>query len=92
MRNHSEPKLYTQRIVVTHLDHDHRESKNIRFLAMSPPIQDLWCSPSPGVTRVGLVAPDGIQVLSDRSEAKICETCVTGVIHKNVWLDVSMRR
>jgi hypothetical protein len=74
------------RLSATHLDHDHRKSENVRFLAMSPPIQDFWCSPSPGVTMMGLGTPDRIQVLSNRCETEICETRVTGIIHEDVWL------
>jgi hypothetical protein len=28
----------------------------------------------------------GIQVLSDRSETKIRDSCMTGVVHKDIWL------
>ena len=31
-------------------------------------------------------ALDGIQVLGDFGEAKICNYCMTGVVHKYVWL------
>jgi hypothetical protein len=73
---------------VTCLDHDHRERENIRFLAMCPPVQNLWCSPSRGVTMLMRDTLYGVQVSSDRSEAKVRETCMTGVVHKDVWLDV----
>ena len=69
-----------------HLNHDHCESESVRFLAVSPLAQGFWCSPSHGVTALGLGTPDGIRVLSDHSEAKICETRMTGIIHKNVVL------
>ena len=74
------------RLSVTHLDHDHRESKNVRFLAMSPLVQDLRRSPSHSVTILGLGALDRTRVLSDRSEAEIRETRMTVGIHKDVWL------
>jgi hypothetical protein len=72
------------RLSATHLDHDHRESENVCFLAMSSPIKDFWRSPLHSVTRMGLGTLGGIQVLSDRSEAKICETGMTRVVHKDV--------
>jgi hypothetical protein len=30
----------------------------------------------------------GVQISSDRSEAKVRKMCMTAVVHKNVWLDV----
>jgi len=33
-------------------------------------------------------APHGMQVLSDRRETKISDSCVAGVIHEDIWLDV----
>jgi hypothetical protein len=30
----------------------------------------------------------GVQISSDRSEAKVREMCMTAVVHKDVWLDV----
>ena len=80
--------LAHNRSSVTCLDHDHCERENIRFLAMCPPVQNLWCSPSRGVTMLMRDTLYGIQVSSDRSEAKVCETCMIGVVHKDVWLDV----
>jgi hypothetical protein len=55
---------------------------------MSSPIQDFWCSPPPGITTMVLGALDGIQVFSDRSEAEICEACMTRFIHKYIQLDM----
>jgi hypothetical protein len=53
---------------------------------MLPLVQGFWCSPSQSVTALGLGAPDGFRVPSDRGEAKVCETGLTEVIHKNVVL------
>ena len=71
---------------MTYLDHDHRESENTRFLAMWPLVQDLWRSPSRGV--IGLIwgPPDGFRILSNRSETKICDSCMARLVHKDVWL------
>ena len=90
IQNDGTPKLYTQRIIepVTYLNHDHRESENIRSPAICSLVQDLWSSPPRGVTMLTGRAACGFQVLSDRSEAKIRETRMTGVIHKDVWLGV----
>jgi hypothetical protein len=38
------------------------------------------------VTVVTRRTPHGIQVLSNRSEAKICDVHVSDVVHKDVWL------
>jgi hypothetical protein len=42
--------LAHKRSSATYLNHDHRESENIRFLAMCPLVQDLWRSPPRSVT------------------------------------------
>ena len=88
IQNDGTPKLYTQRIIepVTYLNHDHRESENIRSPAICSLVQDLWSSPPRGVTMLTGRAACGFQVLSDRSEAKIRETRMTGVVHKDVRL------
>ena len=71
---------------MTYLDHNHRKRENIRFLATYPLVQDLWCSPSRGVTVMMRGALCGIQVLSYHSEAEIRDARMTGVIHKDIWL------
>ena len=71
---------------MTYLDHNHRKRENIRFLATYPLVQDLWCSPSRGVTTLTRGAPRGIQILGYCGEAKIRNTCITRVVHKDVWL------
>jgi len=87
MRNDSGPKSSTySRSSVTYLDHDHRERKNVRFLARRPRAQHLWRSPSRGVALLKRGALDGFQVLSYRSEAKIRDACVTRVVHKDIRL------
>jgi len=73
---------------MTYLDHDHRERENVRFLAIFPPLQDLWRSPSWGVAVTTRSARFRIQISSDRSEAKIRDACTTRVIHKDVGLVV----
>ena len=73
---------------VTYLNHDHSKSENIRFFAIRPLVQDLWRSPPRGISMSTRGAPHGIQVASDRSEAKIRQTCMTGVVHKDVLLDM----
>ena len=71
---------------MTYFDHDHRKSKNVRFLAISPPIQDLWCSPSRGVSTLKRDALDGVYVMSDCDEAKIRDACMAGVVQKDIYL------
>ena len=72
--------------IVTHLDHDHREGENVRFLAICPFFQDLWGSPPWGVAVPTRGAPSGVQVFSDRSETKVRDACITGVVYKDVRL------
>ena len=71
---------------LTYLNHDHRKRKCVRLLAECSLCQDLWRSPSRGVTTLMRGAPDGIQVLSDCGKAEICDQRITGVVHKDVWL------
>ena len=96
-RNHSGESLrpygvavstsfYRKNPPVSHFDHDHRERENVCFLAIcSLPVQDLWRSKSNGVAQRD--ARYGILELTDRPETKICDSCVTGAIHQDVWLD-----
>ena len=70
----------------TYFDHNHRESKNVCFLAVCSLVQDFWCSPPRGVTMLTRSTPRGIQISCDCSEAKIRETRMTGVVHKDVRL------
>jgi hypothetical protein len=35
--------------------------------------------------------PRGIQVLSDRRETEIRDSCMAGLIHEDIWLDTSQR-
>ena len=70
-----------------YLNHDHRESKYVRFLAICPLSgQNLWRAPSWGVTKFIRVALHGILVFDDCSMAKIRDACMTGVVHKDVRL------
>ena len=71
---------------MTYFEGDHRERKNVRFLGKLLPLQDLWCSPSRAVATLKRGAPDGIQVLGERGEAKVREARTTRVIHKDVQL------
>ena len=73
---------------MAYFNHDHREREHVGFLAVYPFVQDLWRGPSRSVAvqGQGRGAPGGIQVSSDRGEAEIGDACVTGVIHKDVWL------
>jgi len=71
---------------VTDLNRDHRERENVRFLAVWPLVQDLWRSPPWGEAALRPSVPDGIDTLSERSEAKVRDACTTGVVHKDVWL------
>lgn len=71
---------------MTYFDRDHRKSKYVRFLTVSPLLQDLRCSPSRGLAVLARVTPYGIQVSSDCSEAKICDARDAGVVHKDVRL------
>jgi len=70
-----------------YLNHDHRESKDVRSLAICPlSVQDLWRGPSRGVTKFIQVALHGILIFNNCSMAKIRDACMTGVVHKDVRL------
>ena len=71
---------------MTYLNHDHRKRKNVRLLAKCSLCQDLWRSPSRGVTTSMCGALDGIQVLSDCGEAEVRDERITRVVHKDIWL------
>ena len=71
---------------MTHFDHDHRERENVRFLAVCSLVQNLWRSPSWGVTTLTRGALHGIQVLGDHSKPKIYNARSIRVIYKDVWL------
>ena len=71
---------------VTYFNHDHRKGENIRLLAISPPFQNLWRGPSRSVATLELDALHRIQVLSDCGEAKIRESCMAGVVQKDIYL------
>jgi len=71
---------------MTCLDHDHRKSKNVSFLAVHSLHQDFWGTPSQAVAMMSCGALDGIQVFGDRGEAEIRDACMTGVVHKDIWL------
>ena len=73
------------RLSVAHLDHDHRERKNICFFAIcSRGEQNLWCGPSHRL--IIKEGPLESWVLRRRSETKIRDPRPAGVIHKDVWL------
>ena len=72
---------------MAYLNHHHCEGENVCFLARYSLIQDLWRSPSGGMTVLSCVARPGIQVFSDHGEAKIHKTCVARSIHEDVLLD-----
>ena len=71
---------------VTYLDHDHCEGKNVRFLAIWPPLQDLWCCPSHGAAMMRRGGPHRIRVFSNRGEPKVRDARTTAVVHEDVWL------
>ena len=75
-----------------YLDHDHREGENVRLLAICPLVQDLWRSPPCSETVLTRGALYRVQVSSDRSKAKIRQARVTGIIHKDIWLDMCQCR
>jgi len=69
------------KLPVTHFNYDHRERKNIAFHAVRPPfLQDLWRSPSQGVSWYG------IRVLSEVGKSKIPKARAAGVVHEDVSL------
>ena len=70
---------------VTYFDHDHCESENVRFLAISLPIEDLWCSPSRGTATPSREVVHGVQV-SKGGEAKTRDACMPGVVQKDISL------
>lgn len=64
------------------------ERENDRFLAVRAFfVQELWGSPSRGMALTFWGVSDGVQVLSDRSKAKIRDLCVASVIHEDILLD-----
>ena len=72
---------------MAYLDHDHRERENVRFFAICTPlIQDLWCSPSCGVTWSTRRTSHEIQISSDGSKTKTCDPRMAGGVHKYIWL------
>ena len=75
-------------LFVTHLYRDHCERENVGFPAVcSFFVQDLWCSPSRSMALTVRKSSCGAQVMSDLSETKIRDTCMTSGIHENVRLD-----
>ena len=71
---------------VTYFNHDHRKGENVRLLAISPPFQNLWCSPSRGVVMLRGDTLHGIQVLNDHGDAKIRDSCMAGVVQEDIHL------
>ena len=69
-----------------HFDHDHCEREDVRLLAVCPLIQDLWRSPSRGVTTMTRNALLRVQVLSDRRETKIHDARNARAVYKDVRL------
>ena len=70
----------------TYLNYDHRESKDVSLFTIYSPVQNLRRGPSGGVPTLIRYAPRGIRVLGDPSETKVHKTCITGVVHKDIWL------
>ena len=73
-----------RQLLATYLHHNHRERKNIRFLAHRPfPVHDLRCGPARSVTmrhgslRCNFLIP---------GEAEICDTRTTKIINQNIGL------
>ena len=88
MQDDGKPWIGANSPFVTYLDHDHRERENIRLFTIRPYIiQDLGRSPSRGMALIARGTLYGIRVLGDRSETKICDPCMAGGIHKDIWLD-----
>jgi len=80
-----EPKPDENSPFVTHLDHDHREGENIRFLTKCPILsQDLRRSPPCSVAMTLRGASYTLQLLSGRSKAEIRDSRTTGDIHKGI--------
>jgi len=71
---------------VTYLNHNHRESEDVRFLTVRPSEQDLWGSPSRGVALLIRGALHGIQVLSHRGDAEIHDARTARLVHENIRL------
>ena len=85
----SKPMFGANNPLVAYLDHDHRERENIRFFTVYPLlVQDLWRSPSRGVTLIIRVTSNGIQVLGDLGKTKIRDPCMAVGIHEDIWLDM----
>jgi hypothetical protein len=76
-----------RRPFLTCLDHDHRESKYIRFFAISPLlVQDFWCCPSRGMTLLFRSTSHRIQDLSDPSKTKIRDPLMVVSINEDIRL------
>jgi hypothetical protein len=87
MRDDSKPMLGVSNKFRLYLNRDHRESEDVRFLAVRPLfVQDLWRSPSCGMTLLFRSTSHGIQVLSGSSKAEIRDPRVVVGIHKDIWL------
>jgi len=72
---------------MTYLDHDHRERENIRRFGICSLLgQDLWRSPSRGMTLIIQDKSCGIRILSDGSQTKVRDPRTTGSVHKDIWL------
>jgi len=81
------PQSTHGRSPTTYFNHDHRERKNVGFLAACPLLlQDLRCSPSWGVALLMRGPQHRIRVLSDLGEPKICKARMTGVAHEDAQL------
>jgi hypothetical protein len=87
MRDGSKPMFDASNKFRPYLDRDHRESENVRFFAVRPLfVQDLWRSPSRGMTLLFRSTSHGIQALSGSSKAEIRDPRVVVGIHKDIWL------
>lgn len=82
----SQSSKHGHRSSATYLGHNHRKGENICFLAIRSLIQHLWRSPLCGVAKLTRGLPHGIQVLSDRSDAEICDIWIAEVVYENVRL------
>jgi hypothetical protein len=87
IRYGGKPRLDAKNPFLMYLDHDHRESENVRFLAIRPLlVQDLWRSPPRGMALLFRSTSHGIQVLGDPGKAKIGDPRMASDIYKDIRL------
>ena len=82
----SEPWLSHVILSVTHLNHNHRERENVRFIAIFPLVPNLRRDPPHREAILNRSTPHRMRVFGDLRETKVRDAYVTRVFHKDVGL------